>query len=100
MITETWRVVLTRADLPTTTSPPPFALEQCEQRVDWMRRERLVDGLPYSLSPAFQWNCFSAGRRSSCPPRQTRMCFSQRVAWLVDLVRDGDSPGRRERAPG
>ncbi|MET8848484.1 site-specific integrase [Amycolatopsis sp. NPDC004625] len=54
MITETWRVVLTRTDLPTTTSPPPFELDQREQRVDWMRRERLIDGVPYLLSPAFQ----------------------------------------------
>jgi hypothetical protein len=56
MITETWRVALTRRDLPSATSPAPFVGDEHLDRAGWLRRERLVEGMPYLLSPTFQYD--------------------------------------------
>ncbi|WP_372672729.1 tyrosine-type recombinase/integrase [Amycolatopsis kentuckyensis] len=56
MSADVWRVVLTREELPAVAGSVPFADDLVVDRAEWLRRQRLTDGTPYLLSPAFEFD--------------------------------------------
>jgi hypothetical protein len=56
MSDKVWRVVLTRAELPAEAGSAPFGDDLLADRAGWLRRERLNEGTPFLLSPAFEFD--------------------------------------------
>ncbi|GGN29691.1 hypothetical protein GCM10011609_86900 [Lentzea pudingi] len=56
MITMRWHVRLTPAELPLPAAPLPFVADLPDGWEEWLRREGVVPGTPYLLSPTFEYD--------------------------------------------